>query len=163
MTPSSLIFPGVVVGVGVALLAWGFWAGGHPAAEGGEAAFQRRQWRRRAATALLTITLGVGLYAIQLVPPRAHPTAAAVLWMLLLFGVLALFGMAAADALASTGYLARLHNRQQAARLALEAELRRARRQLQHAPPAETEGEPPTSEDQHHGNGKHSPDTLPPP
>ena len=161
MIPTSLVFPAVVVALGVGLLLWGLRSGGPSGADEREAAFHHRQWRRRAATGLLTITLGVGLYAIQLVPPRAHPTAAAALWMLLLFGVLALFGMAAADALASTGHLARLRNRQQAARLALEAELRRARSRLQ--------GDPSQANTQTHGpqsaqtNGSRTPKPPLPP
>lgn len=163
MTPSSLIFPAAVVAAGVGLLAWCFWSGGQRAGDQHDAAFQRRQWRRRAITALLTITLGVGLYAIQLVPPKVHPTAAAVLWMLLLFGVLALFGLAAADALASSGYLARLRNRQQATRLALEAELRRARSQLQAADRSEPQVGAPVPGCTAQSNGKHPNDPPHPP
>lgn len=162
MIGASLLFPAVVVVAGVGLLLWGAYSGKR-AAEEREATFHRRQWRRRAATAMLTITLGVGLYAIQLIPPKDHPTAAAALWMLLLFGVLALFGLAAADALASSGYLARLRNRQQATRLALEAELRRVRSRLQHgsSPPSDANGgvQEPTSQ----SNGKRASDMPQPP
>lgn len=161
MMGASLLFPAVVVAAGVGLLLWAAYSGQH-AGEEHETGFHRRQWRRRAATAMLTITLGVGLYAIQLVRPKDHPTAAAALWILLLFGVLALFGLAGADALASSGYLARMRNRQQATRLALEAELRRMRSQLQgSSPPSDANGG--VQDRTSHSNGKHASDAAQPP
>ncbi len=163
MTQASLLFPALVVAAGVGLLLWGAYSGGPRAVEDIEAAFYRRRWRRRAATALLTITLGVGLYAIQLVRPKDHPTAAAALWLLLLFGVLALFALAAADALASSGYLARMRNRQQATRLALEAELRRMRSRLQGSSSQLSDADGAAQNGTSHSNGKRASDAPQPP
>ena len=133
-----VVFPGAVIALGAGLLVshWRTWRRmqGQLAAGDEQRHFRRRFLRRLQTSALLTLA-GVGLIVGQLIPPRNWPSLFVFFWcavaLLLLWVVL----LALADAAATRAYVARLLQKRNAERSALEQELVRLKRGGQNGQP----------------------------